>query len=200
MRYTEEEKQVPEATIITFLSPPATPVPVSIPATSPEEQQTWEKVTYKAVLDYAISDQISVYYSNSRGFKSGVYNIPALVPGGPNDPVNPEVLDANEIGLKGDFFDNRLRVNAAVFLYDITDTQAQVALGSGAITSLASAGDSSIQGGELELFISPTDSLDLTAAFSVLDTEYEDFFNFPASAPSPTGGCDRRRRKYDRTH
>lgn len=188
LRYTEEEKKVPPATVITLLSPPAVPAPLSIPVTIAPEEETWEKVTYKAVLNYAINDGVNVYFSNARGFKSGVFNIPSLSPVGPNDPVNPETLDSYEIGLKGDFLDNRLRINAAAFIYELTDTQAQVALGTGAITSLASAGDSSLQGGEVELFIAATDRLDISAGLAVLDSEYDDFFNFPASVPSPTGG------------
>jgi iron complex outermembrane recepter protein len=188
VRYTEEEKSVPESTVTQFLSPPATPAPLVFPITIAPEQETWEKVTYKGVLNYALTDDVSMYLSYSRGFKSGVYNIPALVPGGPNEPVDPEVLDAIEIGLKGDFLDNRLRINAAVFDYALQDTQAQVALGSGAITTLASAGDSALQGGEVEIFIAATDHLDFTAGIAFLDSEYEDFDSFPASVPSIPGG------------
>ena len=38
-------------------------------------------------------------------------------------PLKPETLDAYEAGLKSQFFDRRLRVNAALFYYDVKDPQ-----------------------------------------------------------------------------
>ena len=155
----------------------------------PSHRTTWREVTFRAVIDYALTDNVNVYYSRSRGFKGGVYNLPALVPGVENPPVNPEILDSNEIGLKGDFLDGRLRVNAAAFIYDLTDTQAQVVQGgAGGTTVLASAGDSSLKGGEVDIFFSATDKLLLTAGVAVIDSEYKDFTNFPAQVQSPSGG------------
>lgn len=189
-RYTEETKDISDTSRqVLYLSPPSSPEPLTLVNFVPGTGETWEKLTYRAVLNYALNDDLSLYYSNSRGFKSGAYNLPSVSPAG-NEPVNPEVLDSNEIGLKGDFLDGRLRINAAAFIYDLSDTQAQVSQGEAgsALTLLASAGDAAIKGGEIEIFAAPTDKLNVVAGFSYLDTEYKDFNNFPASVPSPTGG------------
>jgi iron complex outermembrane receptor protein len=65
------------------------------------------------------------YVSANRGFKSGVYN--TIPPGGPTaKPVDPEILDAYEIGAKTDWPYHKLRINVAAFHYDYRDLQVTV--------------------------------------------------------------------------
>jgi hypothetical protein len=48
----------------------------------------------------------------SRSFKSGLFN-PVVLPGAPIDKaVDPETLDAYTVGLKSEYLQHRLRVNA----------------------------------------------------------------------------------------
>lgn len=78
---------------------------------------TWDGFSGTLGLEWAPSEQ-GVYYLNySRGYKSGGFNL-----GGIADPVVEESVNAFEIGMKQDFA-NRLRLNAAVFLYDYEDLQ-----------------------------------------------------------------------------
>jgi iron complex outermembrane receptor protein len=100
-----------------------------------------------------------VYVSYNRGFKSGVYDLlgfaqPGFDPDFPDgrsttaQPVDPEILDAYEIGAKIDLFDRRLRVNVAAFYNDFQNIQLlQIVTGG---TQTLNAGSAAIQGFELE--------------------------------------------------
>jgi len=120
LRYTRETRGITGATILNFL-PPAPAVETALTDT----QKTFYKLTWRLSFDHHFTDHLLGYVSYNRGFKSGVYNtIPA---GGPNaQPVNPEVLDAYELGIKSDAFDHRLRLNASTFFYKYSQLQVTV--------------------------------------------------------------------------
>jgi iron complex outermembrane receptor protein len=87
--------------------------------------KTFRKPTWRLALDHQFSSQVLGYVSYNTGFKSGVFE--SLPPGGPNAPVvNPETVDAYEIGVKSEFLDQHVRLNAAAFAYDYKQIQVNV--------------------------------------------------------------------------
>lgn len=96
-------------------------------------------------------------------------------------PVDPEILDAFEIGFKGDFLDGNLRLNAAAFYYIYKEQQNTIlqpnpaAVSGPGITTLSNAGRSEIPGVEVELIYTPTDEWYLQLNAGILDPEYEEF-------------------------
>lgn len=154
------------------------------------ESEKWNELTWKFIVSYAITDDITVYYNNSRGFKAGLYNLAALnlLPVR-NPPVDPEILESNEIGIKSEFLDGQMRLNAAIFHYDFQDVQAQVVDESGTgLSVVAPAGDARIVGGELELSAAMGNNFSLSASISVLDSEYKEFRGYSDPVPTTPGG------------
>src|SRR5262249_13757833 len=78
-----------------------------------------------ATLSYRSSDALLAYASLARGAKSGGINV-AVVPPGIDQVLDPEVATSYEIGLKSEWADGRLRINAAAFSMDVRDYQATV--------------------------------------------------------------------------
>lgn len=74
-------------------------------------------------LSYFIAPHMQVYAQYSRGFLSGAFDTRALAAfaGTADDPVNPEVLDAWELGFKSTWDD--LTLNGALFKYYWQDKQ-----------------------------------------------------------------------------
>ena len=74
-------------------------------------------------IGYFIESNMQVYAQYSRGFLSGAFDTRALAAfaGTADDPVNPEVLDAWELGFKGAWTD--LTINGALFKYYWRDKQ-----------------------------------------------------------------------------
>jgi iron complex outermembrane receptor protein len=79
----------------------------------------------KASLDYHLSDGVLVYGSVARGFKAGGISAAALdaIVGKGGSVVAPEFLWTYEIGMKSEWLEHRLRVNAAVFYNSWTNEQ-----------------------------------------------------------------------------
>jgi iron complex outermembrane receptor protein len=119
----------------------------------------------KLALNQKIGPHSSIYYSYSRGYKSGGYNA-----GYSSSPVQaaeseyaPEKLDAFEIGSHLQFWQNNARLHLAAFYYDYKDQQVFVNQTEGVAVDhvLKNAGDSKIYGVESELMLIPTDSVEL---------------------------------------
>jgi iron complex outermembrane recepter protein len=148
----------------------------------------WPKTTYRVALDHNFAEDIMGYASVSRGFKSGNYNV-----GNPTaPPVNPEVVDAYEIGMKTDLFGGRARLNWAAYYYEIKDKQVQQRLTVGNLQTNAATLEH--KGIDIDLTVAPTDSLTLIAAVALLDAEYASFpnstFYFPCTTTTSGPGCN----------
>lgn len=83
----------------------------------------------KVAFDYQMTDSALGYVSISRGFKAGFVSIGALdyvARGGSS--VSPEYLTTYEVGVKSQAFENRLRVNVALFDNEWKDEQLSLVL------------------------------------------------------------------------
>jgi iron complex outermembrane receptor protein len=129
------------------------------------------RVTGRAIVDWKPTDEVLVYGSYSRGYRSGTFN--GLAYGSANQVyfVKPEQVDAFELGLKSRFLDNRAQLNISVFYYNYKGQQGQV-VDASATANLISL-DGSLKGLEVEAILQPVDSLTLSASFGLLDSKYD---------------------------
>ena len=122
---------------------------------------TFSAFSPKVSIEYQANDDMMVYASVGRGFRSGGFN---GRPFSPNDlfPFDEETTTAYEVGLKSDFLDRRLRLNVAGFYTDYKDIQltatTQNDLGQ-FIVLTANAGKAEIYGIEVEVQAMPLDGL-----------------------------------------
>ena len=141
-----------------------------------QDSISFEEPTFRAALSYDVTDDVMVFGSVSRGFKSGGFNT-----GASSDPVEasivePEKLLAYEVGIKSEWFDHSLRANASAFHYDYQDLQVFGLAPSGVPTqTLFNADEATITGFEFDVTALPLDGLALTLAGTYLDAEYTDF-------------------------
>jgi iron complex outermembrane receptor protein len=147
--------------------------------------KTVDELSWKGALDYQWTDDIMTYASVSRGFKGGIYNILTFNP----NFVKPEVLTAYELGAKTEFFDNRLRVNAAGFYYDQRDPQVFVVPRPGT-DELINAQSATVKGVEAEADAVVTEHLNAHINATFLNSEYTSFNNaafYPYNPAPPYG-------------
>lgn len=95
-------------------------------------------------------------------------------------PVDPEVLDAVEVGFKGDLVDGNLRLNGAVFYYDYQDQQNTIlapvpGVAGPGTTRLENAARSKFPGAEVEVIATPSNSWLLQVNAGWLDAKYDEF-------------------------
>lgn len=140
----------------------------------------WGSATPRAVIRYAIDPQSNVYASFSEGYKSGLFN----APGGSTTPVEPEKIDAYEVGYKTAH--SRWRWDAAVYDYQYRDLQVESYTNVGAI--LRNAATSRIYGLDSSLTGQITEAFSATLSAAYTHARYTSFPGAAGYTFSPTAG------------
>ena len=145
---------------------------------------SFNEITGRAVLDYEISPDSKVYFSYSRGYKSGGINPPLSPIFAVAESFGSEQIDAFEIGSKNTFLDGAAQVNLTGFYYDYKGLQLSRIV---ARTSVNDTIDAKIWGLELETVFSPSYNWLINMNLSYLNAEVagDQFFTNPRD---PGGG------------
>ncbi|GGD61283.1 TonB-dependent receptor [Lacimicrobium alkaliphilum] len=142
--------------------------------------ESWDAWTPSLVVDYKADKDLFYYYSLSRGYKAGGFN--GEGPESAEEAIlafAPEFALNHELGIKSQAFDDRLRLNAAVFYTEYTDMQNQIWVETGPNTPddlEVRNGTGEAKGLELELTALLTDNLTLTGSYGFIDAEFTDSF------------------------
>lgn len=131
----------------------------------------YEYNTWVLSASWNVTDDVMLYTKKSRGVRSGGQNFR----GRTNEtlvPFDPEFVTDTEIGLKGEFFDSRVRVNLAGYYTDYKDIQFSDIVGIS--TFIQNLGDATIQGSEAELTVAATDYITVIATGTLTNFEYDD--------------------------
>jgi iron complex outermembrane receptor protein len=140
------------------------------------------------------TDNLMVYASATRGFKSGGYNFSSN--SASTAAFEPEKVWSYEVGLKSTWFEHRLRANLTGFYYDYTNLQVQEIIGP-AEESITNAATATNKGIELELAARPVPGLDLIANIATLDAAYSKYLGAPVPASVGGGVADASGKRLD---
>jgi len=145
-------------------------------------KETYKSPTWRLAINHDLSEDVMVYASYNRGFKSGVYST-----GNTNPAVEPSKVDAYEVGMKSEFLDRRITFNLAGFYTKYRDIQigTTIITPTGGSFRLFNAAGARFKGLEAELIVRPVNDLRLSASLSVLDGKYTSFTNAPGFAFAP---------------
>jgi len=151
----------------------------------------YSRVDWNVTVDFNLSDDVSAYARVATGYRAG---------GSSERDIdfartfNEESLIAYELGFKSQFWGNRARFNAAVFMSDYDDFI--TTLGSldpqfAATIETVNVGEVTISGAEMDLTIQLAEFSAFAASYTYLDTELEDFIvpqdSFLKSPPANFG-------------
>ena len=172
-RYTRDDKDKPDSAQVIRRLNAMGPPPLQI--ISQNQSADWEKVTWRAALDYTLSDNTLLYASVSTGYKAGGFNR-----GASQAIYDPETVTAYEVGAKTNAFDNRLRVGLSAFYYDYKDLQlAQVETGANNVIEniTRNATSATVWGLEAEGEARFGESTRIDFALGYLNAEFDSFPN-----------------------
>ena len=168
-RYTKDEKNTRQEGNIKTISGEFT--------SNPEEE--WNEFTPRVGARYAFTDDVMAFFTYSKGYRSGGFNgrVNSVVEA--REAFDPETVDNYELGIKSEWLDNRLRLNANIFFMEYEDKQEELQLpdstGTGQKTVVTNASSATIQGIEFDVQAYVSDNLSLRANLGYLDTDYDDF-------------------------
>ena len=153
-RYSDDAKRASE--FLTFLAPTITG----------QQRDSWGEWSGKAGIDFTPNDDVLLYASVARGFKSGALNVGAFTPA-----VDPEINVTIEAGAR--LSGAGWTLNLTGYTSDYSDLQiVQV----GPVSQiLANAASARINGVELEASLRPADGLTLGLSGSWMDAEFGSF-------------------------
>ena len=139
--------------------------------------QTWNNTSPRLTLEYQAGEKAMYWLSWTRGFRSGNFNAraPSLAGVGPADP---EQADQFELGLKGDFLDDTLRANVALFYTRYDDIQrisSQEDERGNPLQVIRNAADADIWGFEVEMIWLPSDYLTIQASAGYVEPRFNKF-------------------------
>jgi iron complex outermembrane receptor protein len=156
----------------------------------------WDDFTPRLAISYDATDDVTLYATASKGYKSGGfatfgYDVHGqeFEFGGPAPPgttpleFDSEQVDSYEVGVKSRLANNTLQLNASLFFYEYTDLQL-VYFDQGS-SQVANVGEARGQGLEVDLRWVPDEHWDATVGLSLLDTEITDATDIIA-----TGACE----------
>ena len=157
----------------------------------------WSDFSPMVSLQYNPGGDVMYYGTVSTGYKSGGFAGSQGVEAAASAPVQPEDVVNYEVGFKGDFADDTLRLNAAVFYMDYTDLQVVrfgpvpgSVFGTFQTTNI---GGATINGLEMDFIWYPTENFSISGNYAYLDSETEDLTLNTFTGPADFSGLPLRK-------
>jgi len=158
-RYTDDDKD---------LTVQVSPIPTA-PQTVSDEQVSWDLSAL-----YEVNDTLNVYGRLASGFRAPTIQGRDVAFFGAPSIADSETITSIEAGFKSELADGRVRLNAAVFYYEVDDLQLSAIGGGGNFVQLVNADKGTGMGLDLDSEFLFTDRFMMTLGFSYTDTEIDD--------------------------
>jgi iron complex outermembrane receptor protein len=211
LRYDKEDRKVSNAVPnvmssglnINLAGQPINPAYIQFPNGIPDRSRDFSEWQPKLTWRWSATDNMNVYASWGRGFRSGGFNSigsESLINfwynagyGGPGelvgadltirDEYDKEVTDSFEVGIKTLWFEDRLRLNAAVFRNEIDDNQFFEFFAGpfGLMRVVTTIDEAEVSGFEADFTWQATDNFRLYGGIGLLDSEIKQNINRPLS-------------------
>lgn len=160
-------------TISSNIAPPSPPVALDT---------SFDAFLPKAGVVYRFTEDASLGFTAQQGYRAGGVVSRAVTPG--IFPFAPEKTWNFELAARTQWLDGDLTANANAFFTRWTDQQVAVVpnTGPGGTPNVidrftVNAGKSRLWGGEVEVFFTPTDSIELFGSAAYTDTKFTDFID-----------------------
>ena len=146
-----------------------------------------DQVSWETSLNYQMASDASIYARVANGFRAQTIQARDVAFEGLPSIADSETITSFEIGYKADFANDRARLNAALFTYEVDDLQLSAIGGANNGNSLLNADSGTGSGIEVDFEWLPMDRLLLTAGYGYASTEIEDADL--TTAPCGSGAC-----------
>lgn len=164
LRYSVEERDFEAARLLgPFGAPPLGPLVRNLDD---------ELFSGDLSASYEINDDLRVYARYARSFRAPSVQ-GRIVFGDAVTVADSETIDSIEAGFKSELLDGRATFNATAYFYETADQQLTAVGGAGNFNQLLNADKVRGQGIELETVLNLSDNLQLTAGYSLNDTEID---------------------------
>ncbi|MBB3046974.1 iron complex outermembrane receptor protein [Litorivivens lipolytica] len=145
---------------------------------SVETESEYSNTSPAFTVAWDARDHLNLYVKYVEGYRTGGYTGRGVSRQSLTTPIGEETVANTELGIKSEWFDRRVRFNAALFQSDYEDIQLSFATqGNPADVVVFNAGKASIKGLEADITAMLLHDLMLNLNYAVLDTEVEEVIN-----------------------
>lgn len=144
---------------------------------TPHREAKFNDYSYTFGLNYQVLDDLMVYGKTSKGYRSGGHQL-RTVGGSSEIPYDPEIVYEHELGFKGEFFENRFRLNAAFFYNTLSDFQRSVIVigPAGNLTTVVqNAQKARNYGADMEFVVNLFEGFNINGGAAFIDQKYKEF-------------------------
>jgi outer membrane receptor protein involved in Fe transport len=142
-----------------------------------QAEEDWSDPTGEIKLTYHFPSEASIFIKFARGWRGGKFNASANTLKALSS-VEPESVDAWEVGSSTSWFNDRLAVIGSLFFYRYRNYQVFIVesdQGSPPELETVNAKKAQNYGGEFEVRASPVEALNLSVVFGWLESKFLDF-------------------------
>ncbi len=187
-RYTKDKSRYDDAFAYLFVGgvdDPQTPIATTVPCpgvagTCPYDPNarfgladTNNALTGRVALSYTFDQGPLVYASYNRGYRAGAVNGGGYTSSAGIGYIEPERVNAYEVGIKGRAGRRLLTYAASAFYYDYSNQQLQDTR-AGPVSFLVNAPSSEVYGFEIETTLRPTTGFRVDASLGWLHSKYKE--------------------------
>ncbi|HMN52980.1 MAG TPA: TonB-dependent receptor [Sphingopyxis sp.] len=187
-RYTTDKSRYEDAFAYLFVGgvdDPDTPIATTVPCagvagTCPYDPDarfaladTNHALTGRVALSYTFDSGMLLYASYNRGYRAGAVNGGGYTSSSGISYIEPERVNAYEVGIKGRAGGRLLTYAASAFYYDYSNQQLQDTR-AGPVSFLVNAPASEVYGLEVETTLRPTDGFRVNASLGWLHSKYKE--------------------------
>lgn len=133
-----------------------------------------DQVSGDVALSYALDDRSLLWGKIGTGFRAPTIQGRDVVFGAPPSVADSETITSFEVGYKSQFLDDTMRLNAAVFYYEVDDIQFTAVGGAANLIQLVNADTGTGMGFELDVEWLLSDNFVMTFGAAYADTEIDD--------------------------
>jgi len=158
----------------------AAAIPAAFANTDYTNSATFEEFTPRVSLTWEPIQELTLYGSYSKGFKSGGFDMrgDALLTPDTVNGYQPEFVDTFELGFHSNFWDRRASLSGAVFhskYEDMQITRQEPTILGGIASFVDNAASATLHGAELEGRFFLTDNLSANFALGWIDGEFDEY-------------------------
>ena len=173
LRYSRDKKEAFQQGFSPFFVDTTDLLGNPIPALTGDE--TFDSLDPKVVVEYTPTDDLLIYASYSQAFRSGGFNQASV---NLDDFVfDEERIRSGEIGVKSDWFNNRIRLNANVFASFVDDQQFTFTNPAIPVARFIENNDAEFIGFEIDGQFVVGDYMTASFSYAFLDAEADEFIN-----------------------
>ncbi len=133
-----------------------------------------DEVSGNLSLAYSPSENTTIWGKVATGFRGPTIQGRDIAFFGAPSVADSETITSFELGYKTEFWENRARLNAAVYYYEVDDMQFSAVGGAGNLIQLVNADEGNAAGFEVDLEVVFNEYFDITFGYAYVDTEIDD--------------------------